>query len=59
LDYRLYFLDAKGHIRSSVHLECDDDEAAKAAVAGHPHEHRLELWQQDRFVGVFEATRKG
>jgi hypothetical protein len=59
LDYRLYLLDAKGHIRSSVDLDCEDDEAAKAVAEGHRHEHRLELWQRDRFVGVFEAVKKG
>jgi len=55
-DYRLYFLDAKGHIHNVVLLECDDDEAAVAAAARHRDGRKMELWRRDRLVQRFGAA---
>lgn len=52
--YRLYFLLENGHIRGVIELNCEDDDAAKAAA----EEHRgppMELWNLDRQVEIYPA----
>lgn len=57
IDYRLYFQDDKGHIRSVAVLTCpDDDQAisiAKALLLGAPGE----LWERGRRIVGFETDR--
>jgi hypothetical protein len=55
MDYRLYFLNAQGHIRSSVDLECDGDARAIRVAAGASDGREMELWCRDRQVKVFLA----
>lgn len=56
--YRLYLLDNAGHIRGpAIELTATDDEAAieAATLQG---EGPMELWQRERLVQRFEASRK-
>jgi len=52
--YRIYVLDAHGHIRDAVDAECRDDSHALEVAAQHSKGHGLEVWQRDRFVGRVE-----
>jgi hypothetical protein len=49
-EYRLYFLDAGGHIHRALELECGGDEEAVAFARARADGMRLELWQRDRIV---------
>jgi len=49
-EYRLYFLDAAGHITRAKVMTCDNDQAAVAQTKIQAHDHGLELWQQGRHV---------
>lgn len=58
-DYRLYFLDERGHIGGVVELACaDDDEAAERAQA-HSDGRPMELWRRDRQVRRFSSDSSG
>ena len=56
-EYRVYVIGSDGHFRSSLELECaDDDEAmeqAKMLVDGHD----VELWQRARKVAKFDHKK--
>ena len=56
-EYRVYVIGSDGHFRSSLELECaDDDEAmeqAKMLVDGHD----VELWQRARKVARFDHKK--
>jgi len=52
-DYRLYLLDAGGHIQSAIPLVRDTDEQALDAAAQCPNAHGAELWQQERRICTF------
>lgn len=56
-DYRLYFLDATGHIRKAVELECADENEAINLAEDHRqarhHDHAMELWQRARLIRHF------
>ncbi len=54
-DYRLYFLDDKGHIRDVVELECPDDDQAISDAQHHVDGMDLELWQRARMVTKLPA----
>jgi len=56
-DYRLYFLNAEGHIRHAVEFHCADDEAAQALVQKHADGRAMELWCGARRVMKYEARR--
>jgi hypothetical protein len=51
--YRLYLQDRDGRISDFKPCECDDDAAALAWAAQHPHPHGMELWNLDRLVNRF------
>ena len=54
--YRLYFLDANGHVRRRVDIECrDDDEAIEEARNRHV-DHDIDLWCDSRRVKVLKTT---
>ena len=53
--YRLYFLNALGHIHRAVDWECADDAAALDIANGHLDGRACELWRGDRRVAVFGA----
>lgn len=57
-DYRLYFLNAEGHIRHAVEFQCADDEAAKAQIQKHADGRDMELWCAPRRVTIYEASHK-
>lgn len=50
LDYRLYLLDAAGHITKAVEIEAPSDDAALAHCQNHESVGGVELWQRTRFV---------
>ncbi len=52
-DYRLYFRGEDGHFRHIVELDCESDEEAIDAVAGHADGSVMELWQRQRLVKEF------
>jgi hypothetical protein len=52
-DYRLYFLDATGHIQSVEELTCIGDDAAVQAARDRADGRAMELWQRDRRLGAF------
>jgi hypothetical protein len=49
-DYRLYFVDDRGHIERALELETATDEDAIAAVQQYRNGKDLELWQRARVV---------
>lgn len=51
--YRLYFLDATGHVIDVLPFECDDDDAAIALAKLRAGAQAMELWNQDRRIEVF------
>jgi hypothetical protein len=56
-DYRLYFLDARGHIRRIVAFDCDSDEQAIQLVTDkHGARPKMELWTYRRKVKIFPTT---
>jgi hypothetical protein len=55
-DYRVYFIDAEGHIRLALDIECDDDDEAMRIVKEHASIDRRELWRRDRLVGRFDPS---
>jgi hypothetical protein len=50
MDYRLYFMNDKGHITDAVELLCDDDEKALDTAEQYRDGRDLELWQLGRCV---------
>jgi hypothetical protein len=56
LDYRLYFLDARGHIGGVVELACADDVEAALQAHAHSDGRAMELWNRDRKVARFVAN---
>lgn len=56
-DYRLYFLDAEGHIRSRIELMnlADDDGAIREAEAQRDGR-AAKLWERGRIVKRFAAN---
>ena len=50
LGYRLYFLDADGHIQHAVEFESESDEEALRSVESLRDECDLELWTGARVV---------
>jgi hypothetical protein len=50
LDYRLYFLDAAGHIQGVVEFDCADDADAVALAETYADGRPMELWRRDRWV---------
>ncbi|MBS0297596.1 MAG: hypothetical protein JSR45_14905 [Proteobacteria bacterium] len=54
-DYRLYFLDGKGHIGQAIGFACEDDEAALQRAEGYRDGRDMELWQQARLVRALPA----
>ena len=55
--YRLYFLDAAGHIRHAIDLDCEDDAQAVATVATRSDGRAMELWRGAMLVRKFAAER--
>ncbi len=54
-DYRLYFLDDRGHVRHALNLpDCRDDDHAIAVIAESLVAAPMELWQGDRRVHTFD-----
>ena len=56
-DYRLYLLDADGHVARSIELRFETDEQALNATSGYPHPYGTELWQLGRRVRTFKPSR--
>ena len=56
--YRLYFLDAEGHIAHREECELAGDEAAIARARALDHEQGIEIWQGSRKVSVVTAARQ-
>ena len=54
-NYRLYFLDAAGHIKRRIELDCRDDGEAIEQSSKHDVGAGLELWCGERRVKVFKA----
>ena len=52
--YRLYFLDAAGHINRRVELDCRDDDEAIERANKHEIGYGMELWRGARRVKVFK-----
>jgi len=55
-EYKLYFLDAKGHIYRRQDLECADDKAALRVADALIIDHDMELWCGTRCVRKFESA---
>lgn len=57
MEYRLYVLDSKNHIRRRIDLECRDDAHAIEAAGEEAPEGGAELWQAERLVRRFERRQ--
>jgi hypothetical protein len=53
LDYRLYFLDAQGHVRDRADLECEDDGHAVQVAERHADGRAMELWRRAILIRKF------
>ena len=53
--YRLYFLDAEGHIKRRMELDCRDDDEAIEQASKHDLGSGMELWNGSRRVKVFKT----
>jgi hypothetical protein len=53
--YRLYFLDADGHIRRRLELDCRCDDEAIEQASKHDIGRGMELWCGARRVKMFKA----
>jgi hypothetical protein len=51
---RLYFLNHENRITNDRDVECDTDEQAVAAARNIADGCRIEIWQRNRRVGIFE-----
>ena len=49
-EYRVYAIDADGHIVRSTPLICDDDSQAMQQARQLSKDHTLEIWSAERFV---------
>jgi hypothetical protein len=54
-EYRLYMINAFGHVRSRFVLRCNSDVEAIALVERHRGDQQMELWQDERLVCAFAA----
>jgi hypothetical protein len=54
--WRLYFLNHENRITTTADIECDTDEQAVAAARKAADGYRIEIWQRNRRVGVFEGV---
>ncbi|HEY0437542.1 MAG TPA: hypothetical protein VGC92_12950 [Phenylobacterium sp.] len=54
-DYRLYYLDRRGHIGGVRELICADDADAVEQALAHADGRAMELWNRDRQVRSFPA----
>lgn len=52
---RLYFFDHENRITNTIDIECDTDDQAVAAARMKADGCRVEIWQRNRRVGIFEA----
>jgi len=61
LDYRLYFLDARGRVRDRVDFECEDDGHALRAAEQQADGRAMELWHRAVLIREFPLpeTPKG
>ena len=59
VQYRLYFLDAVGHITRSHEFFARDDAAAVQISAGWRERRGMELWQRDRLVKRWDGPLAG
>ena len=54
-DYRLYVLDAAGHIGAAEWIEAKSDDEAIAFARGKKHGRPSELWDRNRLVATIPA----
>ncbi len=55
-DYRMYYLDGKGHIQKAAPFTCRSDEEAISIVHNYQDGRAMELWCLDRLVQVFPSA---
>ncbi|WP_164934901.1 hypothetical protein [Bradyrhizobium zhanjiangense] len=55
MEYRVYSLDAEGHIFSVREITCADDEEAKRLTRAMLDGHDLEVWDRSRRVAVIKS----
>jgi hypothetical protein len=54
-DYRIFFLNDKGHVaRPATIVECPDDEAALAQAQQFINGRAVEVWERARLVAHFD-----
>jgi hypothetical protein len=56
--YRLYFLDADGHITHREECDLSGDETARAKARALDHAEGIEIWQGNRKVSVVTPARQ-
>jgi hypothetical protein len=54
--YRLYLLQADGHISRGVDLNCETDEQALAVAMREPHPLGRELWDGARLIAMIPGS---
>ena len=52
--YYVYVIGPDGHIRHRISIVCDDDDEAKRQAEKMVNGHAVELWQQARWIALFE-----
>jgi hypothetical protein len=57
--YYLYFHNSRGHFLRRQDVEAPDDEAALKAARDIDHSYCVEVWFQDRKVGIVHPEGKG
>ena len=56
-DYRAYIIGHDGHIQKRFEFFCSDDEEAREQAKRYVDGHDVELWQRDRRIAEFKATK--
>ena len=56
-DYSAYLLEPRGRIAKRVDLVCEDEQAAREQAKQLAQDCRVELWQRDRKIAVFQPSQ--
>jgi hypothetical protein len=57
-DYRVFVLNAGGHVTTRHDFEADDDVQAVQIAQQYVDGHDVQVWQRDRMIGKLEKSNR-